>query len=52
MGPQVKVDGLIFKIETVYKMVVSFHGRIQSFYKISQDQNEKIPAYTIRIEGA
>ena len=36
----------------MYEIVASFDVLMQSFCKTSQDCNEKIPAYTTRIEGA
>ena len=52
MGSQVKVERTISKIQMVYKIVASFDILMQLFYKIIQDLNEKIPAYTTRIKGA
>ena len=52
MGPQVEVERNISKLETVYGIAASFSVLLQLFYKISQDQNKKISAYTTRIEGA
>ena len=51
MRPKVELEGIISKLETMYGIVASFNVLMQRFYKISQDQNEKIPAYTTRIEG-
>ena len=45
------VEGIISKLKTVYGIIASFDVLMQTFYKISQDWNEKIPAYTTRIEG-
>ena len=45
MGSQVEVEGIISKLETVYGIAAMFDVLMQSFYKISQDCNEKIPAY-------
>ena len=50
MEPQVEAKGIILKLETLYVIVASLAVLMQSFYKISQDQIEKIPVYTIRIE--
>ena len=36
----------------MYGTVASFSVLVQSFYKICQDQNEKISTYTTMIEGA
>ena len=52
MGPQVEVEEIISKLETVYGKVASFNDVMQSFYKINKDQNKKIPTYTTTIEGA
>ena len=51
MGPQVEVKGIISKLETVHGIVASFDMLMHAFYKISQDWNEKVLAYTTRIEG-
>ena len=40
------------KLDVVYESVVSFDVLTQSFYKISQERSEKIPAYMTHIEGA
>ena len=50
MRPQVEEEGIISKLEAVYRIVASFNVLIQSFYKISQYWNEKIPTYTTMIE--
>ena len=50
-GPQVEVKGIISNLETVLVIATSFNVLMHLFYKIIQDQNEKIPAYTTRIEG-
>ena len=39
-------------LETGYGIVESFNVLMQSFYNTSQDWNEKISAYTTRIEEA
>ena len=36
----------------MYGIVASVHVLLQSFYRINQDHNEKIPAYSTRTEGA
>ena len=36
----------------VHRIVTSFNVLVQSFYEISQDWNEKFPAYTTRIKRA
>ena len=52
MGHHLEVEGIISKLETVYRIVASLDVLMQPFYKISQNENEKIPAYTTRIEEA
>ena len=51
-GPHIKVEGTLSKLETVYRKVAPFSILMQSFCKITQVQNEKIPVYTTRIAGA
>ena len=51
-GESRRREETVSKLETVYGIVASFDVLIQYFHKISQDPNEKIPAYTTRIEGA
>ena len=50
MGPQVEVKRITSKCETAYGIVASFNVLMQSFYKISQDQNVKIQSCTTWIE--
>ena len=35
----------------MYRIIATFNVLKMAFYKISQDCNEKIPAYATRIEG-
>ena len=52
MGPQVEVERIILKLETVNGIIESFGLLMQSFYKIRQSWNEMIPVYATRIEGS
>ena len=52
LGLQVKVNDILGKLDMVYEALASFDILMKSFYKISQEKSEKIPAYATHIEGA
>ena len=51
MGPTVSVAHILRKVSVTFGTVTSFDVLIQSFYKVTQDNNEKVPSFTMRLEG-
>ena len=51
MGPTASVREILQKLMVIFRMVVSFDVLIQTFYKVIQSNNEKVPSFTTRLEG-
>ena len=51
MGPTASVSKILQKLTVIFGMVASFDVLMQKFYKVMQGNHEKVPSFTIRLEG-
>ena len=51
MGPTASVSDILDKLSVIFGTVASFDVLMQNFYKITQGNNEKVPSFTMRLEG-
>ena len=51
MGSTTSVDHILCKLSVIFGTVASFDVLMQSFYKVSQGNNEKVPSFATRLEG-
>ena len=51
MGPTAGVSDILDKLTVIFRTVASFDVLMQTFYKITQGNNEKVPSFAMRLEG-
>ena len=51
MGPTTSVSDILEKLLVIFGTMASFDVLMQNFYKITQGNNEKVPSFTMRLEG-
>ena len=51
MGPIASVSNILQKLTVIFGMVALFDIIMQNFYKVTQGDHEKVPSFTIRLEG-
>ena len=51
MDPTASVSNILDKLTVIFRTVASFDVLMQNFYKITQENNEKVPSFTTRLEG-
>ena len=51
MGPTASVSDILDKLSVIFRTVALFDVLMQNFYKITQGNNEKVPSFTMRLEG-
>ena len=51
MGPTEIVAHILRKLLVIFGTVASFDILMQNFYKVMQGNNEKVPSFTMRLEG-
>ena len=51
MGPTASVSNILDKLLVIFGTVASFDVLMQTFYKITQGNNEKVPSFTTSQEG-
>ena len=51
MGPTASVSDILRKLMVIFGMVASFDVLMQNFYKVTQGNHEKVPSFTISLEG-
>ena len=50
-GPTASVSDILAKLTVIFRTVASFDVLMQNIYKITQGNNEKVPSFTMRLEG-
>ena len=50
MGPTTSVVHILQKLSVIFGIVASFDVWMQTFYKVTQGNNEKVPSFTMRLE--
>ena len=51
MGPTASVSDILDKLTVIFRTVASFDVLMQSFYKVTQGNNEKVPSFVMKFEG-
>ena len=51
MGPTASVVHIVQKLTIIFGTVASFDVLMQTFYKVLQGNCEKVPSFTMRLEG-
>ena len=51
MGPTASVALILRKLSVIFSTVASLDVLMQNFYKVTQGNNEKVPSFTMRLEG-
>ena len=51
MGPTTIVCHILQKLTVIFRAVASFDVLMQNFYKVMQGNHEKVPSFTMRLEG-
>ena len=51
MGPTASMAHILQKLTVILGTVVSFNILVQNFYKITQNNNEKVQSFATRLEG-
>ena len=51
MSPTTSVAHILQKLTVIFGTVVSFDVLMQNFYKVTQDNNQKVSSFTTRLEG-
>ena len=51
MGPTASVSNILQNVMVIFGMVASFDMLMQNFYKVTQGNHEKVPLFTMRLEG-
>ena len=51
MGPTAGVSNILEKLSVIFGTVASFDVLMQNFYKITQENNEKVPLFATWLEG-
>ena len=51
MGPTACVSDILWKLTVIFGTVASFDVLMQNFYKVNQGNHEKVPSFTMRLEG-
>ena len=51
MGPSAGVSEILEKLLVIFGTVTSFNMLMQNFYKVMQEDNEKVPSFMTRLEG-
>ena len=51
MGPATSVANILQKLTIIVGTVVSFDVLMQNFYKVTQNNHEKVPSFAMRLEG-
>ena len=49
MGPTASIAHILHKLLVIFGTVALFN--VLNFYKMSQGSNEKVPSFTMRLEG-
>ena len=51
IGPTAGVSDILDKLLVIFRTVALFDVLMQNFYKITQENNEKVPSFAMRLEG-
>ena len=51
MGPNASVAHILQKLTIIFSTVASFDILMQNFYKVTQNNHEKVPSFATRLEG-
>ena len=51
MGPTASVSDILDKLTVIFRTVASFDVLMQTLYKVTQGNNQKVPSFTMRLEG-
>ena len=51
MGPTASMAHILQKLAVIFGTLASFDVLMQNFYKVTQNNHEKIPSFTTRLEG-
>ena len=51
MGPTTSMAHILQKLTIIFGTVVSFNVLMQKFYKVTQNNNKKVPSFATRLEG-
>ena len=51
MGPTAGVSDILDKLTVIFRTVALFDFLMQNIYKVTQGNNEKLPSFTMRLEG-
>ena len=51
MGPTTSVVHILQKLTVIFGTVASFDVLLQNFYKVIQGNHEKVPSFTMKLEG-
>ena len=51
IGPTASVAYFLRKLSVIFGTVASFDVLMQNFYNVTQGNNEKVPSFTMRLEG-
>ena len=51
MGPTASVSNILQKLTVIFTTVASFNVLMQNFYQVTQGNHEKVPSFTMRLEG-
>ena len=52
MGPTTSMAHILQKLTVIFGTVASFDILMQNFHKVTQNNNEKVPSFATRLEGA
>ena len=51
MGPTTSVAHILQTLTVIFGIIASFDILMQTFYKVTQGNHEKVPSFTTRLEG-
>ena len=51
VGPTASVNHILWKLSVIFGMVASIDVVMQNLYKVTQNNNKKVPSFATRLEG-